>query len=92
MFLGEDIGAWLVLALGAAMAAGHAAALLSPPRRPGRAADPPGGAGSDADDSNTGDRERDRGSDHRRVPLGRSLLFIGIGLVAAIWALASLVS
>ncbi len=27
-----------------------------------------------------------------RAPIGRSLLYAGIGLVAAIWALASLVS
>jgi hypothetical protein len=34
MFLGEDLLAWLVLALGAAMAAGSAMALVRPPDRP----------------------------------------------------------
>jgi len=33
MFLGEDLPAWLLLALGAAMAAGNLAALLRRPRR-----------------------------------------------------------
>mgnify|MGYP006922987110 CR=1 FL=1 len=28
----------------------------------------------------------------QRAPVGRSLLYAGIGLVAAIWALASLIS
>jgi hypothetical protein len=34
MFLGEDLLAWLVLALGAAMAVGSAAALIRPPPVP----------------------------------------------------------
>ncbi|MDE0267668.1 MAG: hypothetical protein OXI96_01335 [Acidimicrobiaceae bacterium] len=33
MFLGEDILAWMVLAIGGAMAAGNLAALLFPPRK-----------------------------------------------------------
>ncbi len=34
MFLGEDLLAWLVLALGAAMAVGSVAALVRPPETP----------------------------------------------------------
>ncbi len=64
MFLGEDIAAWLVLALGGAMLVGHVVALLNPP-------------GSAA---------------KRRAPLGRSLVFIGVGALSTIWALASLLS
>ena len=68
MFLGEDLLAWLVLALGAAMAAGNLAALLRP--RPG---------------------QRDP-TDLERAPLGRSILYIVVGSVAALWAVASLLS
>ncbi len=68
MFLGEDLLAWLVLALGAAMAAGNGAALARPRR--GR---------------------RDR-TDLDRAPLARSIAFIVIGLAAAAWALATLLS
>ncbi len=66
MFLGEDLLAWLVLAFGAAMAAGNIAALLRPP-----------------------EAERDP-EDLRRAPLGRSLLFTVVGLLAAVWATVSL--
>jgi hypothetical protein len=55
----------LLLAFGAAMAAGSVLALVRPPAK-----------GED------GDLER--------PPLARSLVMIGIGVVAAIWALASL--
>ena len=68
MFLGQNLLAWLVLALGASMAVGNLMALLRP--RPQR-------------------RDPD---DLERAPLGRSLLYILIGSVAAVWALASLVS
>lgn len=67
MFLGEDILAWAVLALGAAMAVGSALALARPPV------------------------EREEG-DLPRAPLGRSLVMIAIGLIAAVWAIASLAS
>lgn len=67
MFLGEDLLAYLVLAIGAAMAAGSIAALVKPPAARAE-----------------GDLER--------APLGRSLVFAAIGLVGAIWALASLVA
>ena len=43
MFLGEDLLAWLVLAVGAAMAVGNLTALVRPPRNEiqGIAAGPP---------------------------------------------------
>ena len=68
MFLGADILAWLVLALGASMAAGNVAALARPRQQ-----------------------RRDPG-DLDRAPLGRCLLYIAVGLVASVWALASLLS
>ena len=68
VFLGEDLLAWLVLAIGGAMAAGNVAALLRPP-----------------------DQRRDD-EDLERAPMGRSIVFIVVGLVAAIWALGSLIA
>ena len=68
VFLGQNLLAWLVLALGASMAAGNLAALLRP--RPDRR-DP---------------------TDLDRAPLGRSILYIAVGSVAAVWAIASLLS
>jgi hypothetical protein len=67
MFLGEDLLAWLVLALGAAMAAGSIVALVRPPESP-------------------------KDGELARAPLGRSIVMIVVGTIAAIWALASLVS
>ena len=67
MFLGEDLLAYLVLAIGAAMAAGSIAALVRPPA------------------------QRDAG-DLEEAPVGRSLVFAAVGLVGALWALASLVA
>ena len=66
MLLGEDLLAYLVLAIGAAMAVGSLVALVRPPEVKGE-----------------GDLER--------APLGRSLVFASIGLVGALWAVASLV-
>ena len=68
MFLGEDLLAWLVLALGGAMAAGNIAALLRPRS------------------------QRRDPSDLERAPLGRSIVYIVVGSVAAVWAVASLLS
>jgi hypothetical protein len=67
VFLGQDLLAYLVLAIGGAMAAGSIAALVRPPT-----------------DRGEGDLEQ--------APVGRSLVFAAIGLVGAVWALASLVS
>jgi hypothetical protein len=67
MFLGEDILAWLVLALGGAMAVGSAMALVRPPEQP-------------------------REGDLATAPVGRSMVMIAVGTVAAIWAFASLIA
>jgi hypothetical protein len=67
MFLGEDLLAYIVLAMGGAMAVGSILALVRPPEVRGE-----------------GDLER--------APLARSLVFAAIGLVGAVWALASLLS
>lgn len=67
MFLGEDLLAYLVLAIGGAMAVGSILALVRPPAT-----------------RNEGDLDR--------PPLGRSLVFAAVGLVGAVWALASLAS
>ncbi len=67
VFLGEDLLAYLVLAIGGAMAVGSALALVRPPEHAGE-----------------GDLER--------APFGRSVVMIVIGSLAAVWALASLVS
>ncbi len=67
MLGGPELLAYLVLALGGAMAVGSLLALLRPPASRGE-----------------GDLER--------APLGRSLAFAAVGLVAAIWALGSLLA
>lgn len=66
VFLGDNLLAWLVLALGGALFAGNLLALVKPP--------PP------------------KEGDLEKAPIGRSILMGVIGLVAAVWALASLVS
>lgn len=68
MFLGEDLLAWLVLALGGALAVGNVLALVKPPPRP------------------------QQSGDLQRAPVGRSVVMAVVGLVAAVWALGSLVS
>ena len=67
MFLGEDLLAYLELALGAAMAVGSIVALDRPPESP-------------------------KDGELAQAPLSRSVVMIVIGTVAAVWALASLVS
>lgn len=67
LFLGDDLLGLLVLALGAAMVVGNAAALLRPP-----------------EDRSEGDLEQ--------APRVRSIVMIVIGALAAVWALASLLS
>ena len=66
MLLGDDLLAWLVLALGGALFAGNLLALIKPP--------PP------------------KQGDLATAPIGRSILMGAIGLIAAIWSLASLIS
>jgi hypothetical protein len=67
LFLGNNLLAWLVLALGGAMAVGNALALVRPPAKT-------------------------KEGDLPRAPVGRSVVMLLIGALAAIWALASLVS
>lgn len=66
MFLGEDLLAYLVLAIGAAMAVGSILALVRPP-------------------------EQVRDGDLEAAPVARSIVFAVVGLVGALWALASLI-
>lgn len=68
MFLGDQLLAWLVLALGAAMFAGNLLAVVRPPEQPG-------------DETHL-----------KRAPIGRGLVIAALGLIAAIWAVATLVS
>ncbi len=65
LFLGNDLLAWLMLALGGALALGNGLALVRPPRE-------------------------EREGDLARAPVGRSILMGSVGLIAALWALASL--
>ena len=67
LLLGEDLLAWLVLALGAALVVGTVLAVVRPPQRP-------------------------QDGELARAPLGRSLVMAGIGLIATVWAVASLVA
>ena len=67
VFLGEDLLAYLVLALGAAMAIGSIVALVRPPEAP-------------------------KEGELARAPVSRSIVMIVVGTIAALWALASLIS
>jgi hypothetical protein len=67
MFLGEDLLAWLVLALGGALLVGNVLALVRPP-------------------------EQQRQGELAKAPVSRSVTMAVIGGLAALWALASLVS
>ncbi len=67
MFLGDELLAWLLLAVGGALFVGNVVAIVRPPEKP-------------AEDA------------LERAPLARSLLMAGIGLVGAVWGLATLIS
>ena len=67
LFLGNDLLAYIVLALGGALLVGNALALIRPPSQPSK-------------------------GDLRRAPLGRTLVMMGLGALAALWALGSLLS
>jgi hypothetical protein len=66
LFLGNQLLAWLLLALGGALVVGNVMALVRPP-------------------------DRAREGELPRAPVGRSMVMILAGLVAAVWAFASLV-
>lgn len=68
MFLGDDLLAWLLLALGGALFVGNVLAIVKPPA------------------------QQHEDSHLRRAPIARSLVYGGIGLIAAIWALATLIA
>jgi len=65
VFLGEDLLAYLLLALGGALLVGNVLALVRPPAAPGE-------------------------GELRRAPVARSITMAVVGLIAAAWALASL--
>lgn len=67
MFLGDDLLAYLVLAIGGALLVGNVLALVKPPPT-----------------VKEGELER--------APVARSIVMALIGLVAAVWAIGSLVS
>jgi hypothetical protein len=67
VFLGDDLLAWLVLAVGGALFIGNLVAIVRPPAKP-------------QDDA------------LERAPVARSLLMAAIGLVGAVWALATLIT
>ncbi len=67
MFLGDQLLAYLVLAMGGALLVGNVLALVKPPPQ-----------------AKDGELER--------APVARSLVMAGIGLIAAVWAVASLVA
>ena len=68
MFLGDDLLAWLVLALGGALFVGNVVAIVRPPEGP-----------------------REEGT-LERAPVARSMAMALVGLLGAVWALATLVS
>lgn len=65
--LGDDLLAWLTLAVGAALLLGNVAAIVRPPPAP-------------------------KDGELARAPLARSVAMAVVGLVATIWALASLIA
>ncbi|MFM8553682.1 MAG: hypothetical protein ACKOBO_03585 [Acidimicrobiales bacterium] len=67
MFLGDNLLAWLTLALGGALLVGNVLAVVRPPRA------------------------RQNEDDLAKAPVARSLFMAAVGLVAAVWAFASLV-
>jgi hypothetical protein len=67
VFLGDQLLAYLVLAMGGALLVGNVLALVKPPAAT-------------------------KEGELARAPLARSLVMAGIGLIATVWAIASLVS
>lgn len=68
VFLGDDLLAWLVLALGGALFVGNVVAIVRPPDGP-----------------------REEGA-LEQAPVARSLAMAAVGLIGAVWALATLIS
>jgi hypothetical protein len=68
VFLGDDLLAWLVLALAGALLVGNVVAIVRPPEGP-----------------------REEGT-LERAPLARSVAMALVGLIGAVWALATLLA
>ena len=68
VFLGEDLLAWVVLAIGAALAVGNALALIRPPET------------------------KRNDDDLAKAPKGRAIAYIVVGVIAAVWGLATLLA
>src|SRR5688500_9889715 len=105
MFLGEDLLAYLVLALGGALFVGNVLAVVRPPAEP-REGDLPRAPGPRRLPAAAPGRAllvghraggrpppaETREGDLARAPVARSVTMAAVGLVAAVWALASLVA
>ena len=65
--LGDDLLAWLLLAVGGALFIGNVVAIVRPPDKP------------------------EEGS-LERAPIGRSLLMAAVGLLGAVWGVATLLT
>lgn len=78
-FFGDDLLAWLVLALGGALAVGNLLALVRPKEPTQR-----NGKTKEQEIKNAAKGER------QKAPLVRSIIMITFGTGVSIWALASL--
>ena len=67
MFLGDQLLAYFLLAMGGALLVGNVLALVRPPPEA-------------------------RDGELERAPVARSLVMAGIGFIAAVWAVASLLA
>jgi hypothetical protein len=67
VFLGDDLLAYLVLALGGALVVGNGLALVRPPSRP-------------------------KEGELTRAPVARTVVMMVVGILATVWAVATLVS
>jgi hypothetical protein len=65
--LGDDLLAWLTLAVGAALLVGNVLAIMRPPQTA-------------------------KDGELTRAPLARSVVMAAVGLIATVWALASLIA
>ncbi|MGQ0743315.1 MAG: hypothetical protein ACT4OS_03050 [Acidimicrobiales bacterium] len=93
MLLGDDILVYLVLALGAALVVGNVLALLRPPAPTAEeAVQPSDPTASDPTASDLNNQGDDGPARLGRPPLARTLVMIGIGLVATVWSLATFVT
>jgi hypothetical protein len=93
--LGDNLLAWLVLAFGGAMSIGTLLAMLRPPEAPRPSTRQAPRTAARAGQRAPGQKSATRpaaAAPARQVPLARSIVFIVVGGLAALWALASLLS